>query len=102
MYNAYLYYYVFSSHTYIVGSMVFEIIREIQSITASIDIIQISFRSVEWNSSETFMNSQIYIQVLGKGAQTEWRYPRLLVEWYLPLSEFLFHISYGLNIYTVI
>lgn len=65
-YNIYLYYFVFSSQTYLVNSKVFELVFQIQSVTASIVILQLSFWIYDqWNKN--IVNGLINLGALSFG-----------------------------------
>ena len=66
MYNVYLYYFVYSSQTYLVNSKVFELVFQIQSLTAGIVLLQLSFWIYDkWN--KTIVNGLINLGALSFG-----------------------------------
>ncbi|WP_341302700.1 acyltransferase [Lysinibacillus sp. FSL H8-0500] len=65
-YNIYLYYFVFSSQTYLASSIVFELAFELQAITASIVLLQLSFWIYhQWHRA--IVNSLINLGTLSFG-----------------------------------
>lgn len=65
-YNIYLYYYVYSSQTYLVNSKIFELVFQIQSLTAGIVLLQLSFWIYDkWN--KTIVNGLINLGALSFG-----------------------------------
>lgn len=66
IYNVYLYYYVFSSQTYLVNSTVFELVFQLQSLTACIVLLQLSYWIYnKWNLS--WVNGFINLGVVSFG-----------------------------------
>ncbi|MEK5231868.1 acyltransferase [Lysinibacillus sp. FSL K6-0232] len=65
-YNIYLYYFVFSAQTYLANSIVFELAFELQAITASIVLLQLSFWIYhQWHRA--IVNSLINLGALSFG-----------------------------------
>jgi probable poly-beta-1,6-N-acetyl-D-glucosamine export protein len=94
MYNVYLYYYVYSSQTYLVNSKMFELIWQIQSITASIVLLQLSFWIyAKWNA--TVVNCFINLGALSFGVFLLHPYFLFLYRKNIPLSgnSLIFHTS---------
>lgn len=66
IYNVYLYYYVFSSQTYLVNSTIFELVFQLQSLTACIVLLQLSYWIYDkWNHA--WVNGFINLGVVSFG-----------------------------------
>ena len=66
IYNVYLYYYVFSSQTYLVNSTIFELVFQLQSLTACIVLLQLSYWIYnKWNHA--WVNGFINLGVVSFG-----------------------------------
>lgn len=66
IYNVYLYYFVFSSQTYLTNSIIFELVFQLQSLTACIVLLQLSFWIYDkWNQG--FVNALINLGTVSFG-----------------------------------
>lgn len=91
-YNVYLYYFAFSAKTYLTNSIIFEIVFQLQSITASIVLLQLSFWIYnKWNKA--IVNCLISLGTLSFGIYLLHPYFLFLYR-QIPISgnSILFHV----------
>ncbi|KPN95217.1 acyltransferase [Lysinibacillus sp. ZYM-1] len=92
IYNIYLYYYVFSSQTYLANSITFELVFQLQSITACIVLLQLSFWIYD-KGNKAFVNGLINLGTLSFGIYLLHPF-FLLIYRQIPISgnSMLFHV----------